>query len=282
MEDTPTFVLSDSSDAEDIEMQFKTMITDAARAELLVQEALQTLTSAPSSERELQEESEKVKDLLKDLERRIVILEEFFEDSDLESTDSGAKGKVKKHRKIFLNLRASYRSTALNARLNVAKFKGARRKELLGGAEDRARQRKSQEKYDKNAVRNKSKTITGQLTRIKQLLEPEVQRGRAAHETLENASETLTKTHTTYDDYKSNMGRGKSLLDRLKRRELTDHILNWIGFIFFLICVIYVVQKRIPISFWPFSSPAPEQAISGPQILDNTSADDNIMSKTEL
>jgi protein transport protein SEC20 len=43
---------------------------------------------------------------------------------------------------------------------------------------------------------------------------------------------------------------GKGLLSRLKRRQLTDKILVYLAFAFFLLVVFYIVKKRLGITFF--------------------------------
>lgn len=73
----------------------------------------------------------------------------------------------------------------------------------------------------------------------------------------------------------------RGLLARLKRRAITDRMLTMLGFAFFVLCVCYIVWKRLPsFSFlpglpWPFSS-SPETPIDvdGYDIDNSTTLDD--------
>ena len=55
------------------------------------------------------------------------------------------------------------------------------------------------------------------------------------------------KIHENYEKYDVSVDESRNHITKLKKREFYENLFVWIGFFFFMLCVIYVWLRRFPI-----------------------------------
>jgi protein transport protein SEC20 len=78
-----------------------------------------------------------------------------------------------------------------------------------------------------------------------QMMNLEVERSANSVRHLDESSKLLSSTHQEYEQLQSWLTISKSLLSKLKQRDVIDRILFTFAFLVYFLVVIYVVKKRI-------------------------------------
>lgn len=123
-------------------------------------------------------------------------------------------------------------------------FEKASKEELLQSTtgEGSVRNRKNR---DKESMANMSSQVTDQLLSISRQLAETTDRSAKTLETLVISSDNVTGTQEELKLTAGTINQSGKLLAKYGRREFTDKILMFFAFAFFIVCVIYIVKKRI-------------------------------------
>lgn len=100
---------------------------------------------------------------------------------------------------------------------------------------------------DKESLSKQSSSITDNLVALTNSMSVQVKQSEESLHTLVNSSSTVLDTKEEFKAMGSAIHQSKTLIQKYGRREVTDRVLIIIAAIFFFICVIYVIQKRL---FW--------------------------------
>jgi hypothetical protein len=98
----------------------------------------------------------------------------------------------------------------------------------------------------------KSQDFSRGLRRTKGILKEQIQKSAHALKHLQDSSSTIKDTKDQFDDFGAALGGGKGLLNRLSRRDVTDRLITAAGFLFFLLTVLYIAQRRLGNAFGVF------------------------------
>lgn len=98
---------------------------------------------------------------------------------------------------------------------------------------------------DKQSMANMSSRVTDQLLSISRQLAETTDRSAKTLETLVISSDNVTGTQEELKVTAGTISQSGKLLAKYGRREFTDKILMFFAFAFFIVCVIYIVKKRI-------------------------------------
>ncbi|XP_019879753.1 vesicle transport protein SEC20 [Aethina tumida] len=104
---------------------------------------------------------------------------------------------------------------------------------------------RQRQKRDKESIAKLSSNVTEQLLSISRQLAETTQRSADTLNTLVTSSDNVIGTQEELKTTSGVISQSGKLLAKYGRRELTDKILTFIAFAFFIACVIYIVQKRM-------------------------------------
>ncbi|CAH0555279.1 unnamed protein product [Brassicogethes aeneus] len=116
--------------------------------------------------------------------------------------------------------------------------------ELMKPANEETALRQRQ-KRDKESMVKMSSNVTEQLLTISRQLAETTQRSADTLDTLVTSSDSVVGTQEELKVTSGVIGQSGQLLNKYGRRELTDKILTFLAFAFFIACVLYIVQKRL-------------------------------------
>lgn len=134
-----------------------------------------------------------------------------------------------------------FKKANINSLLVIEK---AAKEELLKSNNEEQSLRKRQ-KRDKQSMANMSSQVTDQLLSISRQLADTTERSAKTLESLVISSDNVVGTQEELKVTAGAIGQSGKLLAKYGRREFTDKILMFFAFMFFLVCVIYIVKKRV-------------------------------------
>jgi len=104
---------------------------------------------------------------------------------------------------------------------------------------------RKRQKRDKESMVKMSSNVTDQLLNISKQLADTTNQSAQTLETLATSSHTVFGTQEELKMTSGVISQSGKLLDKYGRREITDKVLMFFAFTFFIACVIYIVQKRL-------------------------------------
>ncbi|KDR17970.1 hypothetical protein L798_08074, partial [Zootermopsis nevadensis] len=104
---------------------------------------------------------------------------------------------------------------------------------------------KFRQRKDKEGLVKMSSDVTDQLLSISRHLADTTQRSADTLETLANSTSNVQDTHDELQTTGSAISQSGKLLAKYDRRESTDKVILFLAFVFFLFCVLYIIQKRL-------------------------------------
>ncbi|XXQ32503.1 Vesicle transport v-SNARE N-terminal domain-containing protein [Plasmodiophora brassicae] len=147
------------------------------------------------------------------------------------------------HRQLKLDLR----NANIAYERAQAQLQKAQRDELLGG---RAGRNPARTDFSDAAALSAAKEITAGLNRTHRLLMEQIDHSQNVHEVLLEGSHAIRKTGETFAAIGATSSQTNRAQARIRRRERTDRLLIALGFIFYLLVVIYVFHNRVGLRFW--------------------------------
>ncbi|CAA0827109.1 Sec20 family protein [Striga hermonthica] len=147
--------------------------------------------------------------------------------------------------KQIQSLRLSLRNANLQAKANMKKTAQQERELLLGGGEESTTRRRNLQ--TKAGMTSAAESITESLRRTRQLMVQEVERSTSTLMTFEESTGVLRKAESEYKGHRSLLSRTRGLFSTMQRQDVLDRVIIVMGFLVFLLAVLYVVSKRIGI-----------------------------------
>lgn len=129
-----------------------------------------------------------------------------------------------------------------NLKSMLAIEKGTKEELLKHSKETEVRQR---QKRDKESMVKMSSNVTDQLLNISRQLAETTKQSAQTLDTLVTSSDSVFGTQEELKTTSGAISQSGKLLDKYGRRELTDKVLMFFAFSFFVACVVYIVQKRL-------------------------------------
>ncbi|PBC27833.1 vesicle transport protein SEC20 [Apis cerana] len=117
------------------------------------------------------------------------------------------------------------------------------KEELLSMPEEQ--QSAIRRRHDKKSLANTSNQLSDKLLSISRHLAETTQKSADTLDTLIISSDKVTSTKDELEHQQQAIVQSGKLLGKYGRREVTDKALVALAFIFFLACVIYILQKRL-------------------------------------
>lgn len=117
------------------------------------------------------------------------------------------------------------------------------REDLLLMSEEQ--QNALRKRRDKQSIANASNHLSDKLLSISRHLAETTQRSADTLDTLITSSDKVTSTKDELEHQQQVIVQSGKLLGKYGRREVTDKALLALAFIFFLACVLYILQKRL-------------------------------------
>jgi hypothetical protein len=235
-----------------IEASFQTRFVTA---EIDIENELARMQGLVESMR-MQHASTNIKTQLSTLETSLAVLSRKLGEQDTAEDRTTVLHYIENHTRIVAHLRRGLRKALLKVRANqVAHQKTVRRnlfdrpeEEVDGATTGAATHRNSGNHSNlstKARIASKNKSFTDGLSRTRALLSSEIKRSAEALASLETGVNTIVDAKKEYAEYGQALGSGKSLINQLTQREITDRVLTVLGFVFFLLTVLYIAQNRL-------------------------------------
>jgi len=156
------------------------------------------------------------------------------------------ESELKIHKEEFENLKVLQRKVNLQASKNIQERFKQETRELLSGSENVSKQsRDYSNKYNsKEDILKTSMSLTETLKRTRNFMNAQVSRSSDLLHEINEASKVVDKTLNQQKEYGGRTTEAKSLLTKLKRRDLTDKLLIYFGLIVFFLVVLYIIKAR--------------------------------------
>ncbi|KAJ3706715.1 hypothetical protein LUZ61_010420 [Rhynchospora tenuis] len=143
----------------------------------------------------------------------------------------------------YQKLHTGLRNANLQAKANIKKAAQEERELLLGGGEESTIRRRNLQ--TKAGMTSAAESITESLRRTRQMMVQEVERSASTLATVDESTSVLKKAESEYKGHRSLLSRTRGLLSTMKRQDVIDRIILAVGFLIFLMAVLYVVSKRV-------------------------------------
>ncbi|XP_054264016.1 vesicle transport protein SEC20 [Macrosteles quadrilineatus] len=148
---------------------------------------------------------------------------------------------VKNNREQLTSTYGAFRKANVVCMLAIQKIN----KEQLFSGNDEDSMLRHRLKKDKASLVKMSSSVTEQLLSISRQLADTTQQSSNTLDTLVNSSGNVTGTQQELRDTGSVITQSGKLLAKYGRREFTDKCTILFAFVFFIACVLYIVQKRL-------------------------------------
>ena len=93
---------------------------------------------------------------------------------------------------------------------------------------------------------NDDKVQKSKMLEIRDILKNQVQIYSNLHTTLNDTSKGFDRIDDAYTTYGSEITVSSNHISKLKKREFFENLFIYIGFVFFFLCVTYILLKRFP------------------------------------
>jgi len=157
---------------------------------------------------------------------------------------------VKRHENELQNLKESLRKANIQCSLNRQKQHQLERQALLEGGKADDNILKKRTFSTQEEALEVSKGVTSDLKRIKSMLEDAAAHGSEIFKELDESSNNIGGIIQEHGGFAEDLGEGKGLTTRLRRREMTDRLLMGAAVLFFLLVCLYIVKQRLRLTFF--------------------------------
>ncbi|XP_023716450.1 vesicle transport protein SEC20 isoform X2 [Cryptotermes secundus] len=207
---------------------------------LLVKALIQDINTCPGPLEVLNELNREGRSKIGTLRSKINQLEILAKEEVKETERTKLLKEVESHRDQLASTVGAFRKANIMCMLAIQK---SNKEELLDQGSEEAVLRHRQRK-DKEGLVKMSSDVTEQLLSISRHLAETTQRSAGSLETLANSSSNVQGTQEELKTTGSVILQSRKLLAKYGRREFTDKVLLIFAFVFFLACVLYILQKR--------------------------------------
>ncbi|EGC29402.1 hypothetical protein DICPUDRAFT_159023 [Dictyostelium purpureum] len=223
----------------------KILFNDINNLEYLIRDNFKTLTECKSMleiqniNTEIKSNLEQLGQLLKDAN------EKLFERNNNTIEIEQFRKELKFHKEEYENLKVLQRKANLETSKNLQENYKQNKKMLLSGSEKITQQsRFYSSQNSKSDILKTSMSLTNKLQRTRNFMNSQVSRSEDILKELDESSKVIDKTVQQQIEYGSKTTEAKSLLTKLKRRDMTDKFLIYFGLFVFLLSVLYVFKVR--------------------------------------
>lgn len=162
---------------------------------------------------------------------------EKLDDWARDENDPQLSKDVDSHREQFSRTLQAFRKANISTMLEIEKSDKGELFTMTPDAELRQRH--------KTSLISQQESVTERMLSISKNLAETTQKSAATLDSLVQSSATVDSTNEELLNTGGTIQQSGKLLNKYGRRETTDKILLFFAFIFFLACVIYIVQKRL-------------------------------------
>ncbi|KAM9962663.1 hypothetical protein ACTFIW_007442 [Dictyostelium discoideum] len=181
---------------------------------------------------------EKLNQLLKEANEKL-----YERNNTIEIEQS--KKELQFHKEEYENLKVLQRKANLQTSKNLQEKYKQNKKLLLSGSEKITQQSRFYSNQNSKAdLLKTSISLTDTLKRTRNFMNTQVSRSSDILHEINESSKIVDKTVNQQKEYENITTEGKSLLTKLKRRDMTDKLLIWFGLIVFLLVVVYILKVR--------------------------------------
>ncbi|GAM18162.1 hypothetical protein SAMD00019534_013370, partial [Acytostelium subglobosum LB1] len=183
--------------------------------------------------------------------------------TEIQALHHSIKDGLDKLNKLIKSLTILHRKLNLEATKKIRdKFQQQQTKELLDGGSNISQQSRLYKESNNEDVVKSSTNITSAMKRSRNILSSHVAISTHILSEINDASRVLDKTLNQAREYGSRTTESKSLLTKLKRRDLIDKYLIYFGVLVFMLVVLYIVKVRLGNRFlgFFFATPPPPNA----------------------
>lgn len=194
---------------------------------------LQDILAFRGSIQELESHNEAGRGKLSQLRKCIEKLDDWARDEN----DPQLSKDVDAYREQFSRTLQAFRKANISTMLEIEKTDKAELFTMTPEAELRQR--------NKTSLISQQESVTERMLSISKNLAETTQKSAATLDSLVQSSSTVETTNDELQSTGGTIQQSGKLLNKYGRRETTDKILLFFAFMFFLACVIYIVQKRL-------------------------------------
>lgn len=212
---------------------------EIVKADLLVKAYLQDIRECTGPADVLMVLNMQVSDNMKIMKSGIEELAILAHEQDKESDKNEIMKEVDKYQKLYASNQISLRKCNLACQALIDK---QNKDELF--ERTTAVQRK-RVRADKESLAKQSSSITDSLVALNSMMATQVKASEESLHALANSSSTVLDTSEEFKAMGSAIHQSKTLLQKYGRREVTDRVLIVLAVIFFITCIVYVLQKRL-------------------------------------
>lgn len=162
---------------------------------------------------------------------------EKLDDWARDENDPHLSSDVDAHRDQFSKTLQAFRKANISTMLEIEKSDKAELFTMKPDAELRHR--------SKTSLISQQEGVTERMLSISRNLADTTSKSAATLESLAQSSSTVDDTSHELHNTAGSIQQSGKLLNKYGRREMTDKILLFLAFFFFLACVFYIVQKRL-------------------------------------
>lgn len=162
---------------------------------------------------------------------------ERLDDWARDENDPNLSRDVDSYREQFSRTLQAFRKANISTMLEIEKSDKAELFTMTPEAELRQR--------NKTTLISQQESVTERMLSISKNLAETTQKSAATLDSLVQSSSTVEETNEELVNTGGTIQQSGKLLNKYGRRETTDKILLLFAFIFFLACVVYIVQKRL-------------------------------------
>lgn len=222
------------------ESTIRTIQQEIVKADLLVKAYLQDIRECTGPIEVLNLLNVQIAENMKMMKSSIEDLEMLAREQDRESDKNDIMKDVNNYLKQFASNQVALRKENLACQALIDK---RNKEELFEGSSTPVLRKRG--RADKESLAKQSSSITDSLVALNNMMSLQVKQSEESLHALVNSSATVLDTREEFKDMGSAIHQSKVLIQKYGWREMTDRVLIVIAVIFFFICIIYVVQKRL-------------------------------------
>ncbi|SPP82850.1 vesicle transport protein SEC20 [Drosophila guanche] len=212
------------------------LIDNNLQAKAIIQDIVNSRTTIG----ELEELNEAGRAKLSAIRKNIERLDDWARDM----ADTSLAKEVDTHRDQFSKTLQAFRKANVATMLEIEK---ANREELMAiTGESELRQRTTaRARHNQGSLVSQENDVTEKMLAISRHLSETTQKSAVTLETLVASSQNVEATSDELQHTAGSIKMSGKLLKKYGRRECTDKMLVFFAFCLFLVCVFYIVQKRL-------------------------------------
>ncbi|KAF2357190.1 Sec20 [Trinorchestia longiramus] len=205
---------------------------------------LQSIREHKGNEAELNEMSVAVRVKLNQLRGLIASLKTLAQEEDKLEAKKAAQVDIAEHESALQQTHSSLRNALFRAQLAITERE---KNELFSYSADHSGTGEAvlRSRMSSDMALKQSSQLSSDLLAATRMIQDNTEKSAKTLDKLVESSETLTATREDLKGMGSVIGQARKLLSKYGRRENTDKLLIFLGFVFFAACCLVVIRNRL-------------------------------------